>query len=442
MDIHFSCNKCDQNLVIDDAGAGLTIPCPKCGYALIVPPKVITTEIELHNATNPAAVAQPIAIHGIASSSGTPLTQLTKYENSFGLKLQPQDLPWQSYQNLIGDIGERFAGQWLNENGFEIYPDIGPRSIGQNLLGSKEQRRLPLQLQCPALRELADVCNKTLTCKTENTPCQSHPDEFFAINENPIAINLGRHVMTNLGPLTGDNKFRHYCANKLTFLATIGTCTDVCALQNCLAKTVLQIEWYFHALWGEQNYYPCIKEWCKKWTGHPGGLDVYATKAETLYALDVKTGTGRLSNWQALRLAWLTKHGFSGGVIRVQLEIADKPGLMKLHQAFDQEFGFSSGADLKAGSDRNAKNELYAKRRAAMTTVMRQAFEMCRALHIEVEEFNPENHRASKFLPTTEQLQDAIRLSHKYNGCYGLPQLISNAEERDCLFLSLPMPTK
>ena len=77
-----------------------------------------------------------------------------------------------------------------------------------------------------------------------------------------------------------------------------------------------------------------------------------------------------------------------------------------------------------------------------MTTVMRQVSEMSRALSIEVEEFNPENHKASKFLPTTEQLQDAIRLSHKYNGCYGLPQLVSNAGERDRLFLSLPMPTK
>lgn len=37
MDITFACETCGQNLVIDEAGAGLTIPCPKCGTPLEVP---------------------------------------------------------------------------------------------------------------------------------------------------------------------------------------------------------------------------------------------------------------------------------------------------------------------------------------------------------------------------------------------------------------------
>ena len=37
MDIRFQCEKCQQELVIDETGAGMTIPCPKCETMLTVP---------------------------------------------------------------------------------------------------------------------------------------------------------------------------------------------------------------------------------------------------------------------------------------------------------------------------------------------------------------------------------------------------------------------
>jgi hypothetical protein len=37
MDIDFSCDKCGQSLIIDEAGAGLTVQCPACGVELTVP---------------------------------------------------------------------------------------------------------------------------------------------------------------------------------------------------------------------------------------------------------------------------------------------------------------------------------------------------------------------------------------------------------------------
>jgi hypothetical protein len=37
MDISFYCYKCGQSIVIDEAGAGLTVSCPKCGQSLSVP---------------------------------------------------------------------------------------------------------------------------------------------------------------------------------------------------------------------------------------------------------------------------------------------------------------------------------------------------------------------------------------------------------------------
>jgi hypothetical protein len=38
-DIHFNCSKCIQRLVVDAAGIGLTVPCPTCGFPLVIPPK-------------------------------------------------------------------------------------------------------------------------------------------------------------------------------------------------------------------------------------------------------------------------------------------------------------------------------------------------------------------------------------------------------------------
>jgi hypothetical protein len=37
MDIHFSCSHCEQNLVVDSAGAGETISCPACFQTIFVP---------------------------------------------------------------------------------------------------------------------------------------------------------------------------------------------------------------------------------------------------------------------------------------------------------------------------------------------------------------------------------------------------------------------
>ncbi len=38
-DIHFRCKGCNHKLVIDEAGAGMEVPCPECGVILTVPTK-------------------------------------------------------------------------------------------------------------------------------------------------------------------------------------------------------------------------------------------------------------------------------------------------------------------------------------------------------------------------------------------------------------------
>lgn len=37
MDITFNCDKCGQHIVIDEAGVGMKLPCPKCGNELTIP---------------------------------------------------------------------------------------------------------------------------------------------------------------------------------------------------------------------------------------------------------------------------------------------------------------------------------------------------------------------------------------------------------------------
>jgi uncharacterized Zn finger protein len=37
IDIYFFCESCGQHLVVDEAGAGLVIPCPNCAKDLTVP---------------------------------------------------------------------------------------------------------------------------------------------------------------------------------------------------------------------------------------------------------------------------------------------------------------------------------------------------------------------------------------------------------------------
>jgi len=37
MDITFNCGSCGQHIVVDEAGAGMAVQCPKCGQTLSVP---------------------------------------------------------------------------------------------------------------------------------------------------------------------------------------------------------------------------------------------------------------------------------------------------------------------------------------------------------------------------------------------------------------------
>ena len=66
MDINFDCEKCGQNIVIDEAGAGLSIQCPKCNANLTVPTvdssspiQPVSPPSEVRQTQTQAALKQP-----------------------------------------------------------------------------------------------------------------------------------------------------------------------------------------------------------------------------------------------------------------------------------------------------------------------------------------------------------------------------------------------
>lgn len=91
MDISFDCDKCGKHLVVDEAGAGITIDCPGCGKPVYVPhptsrkPSAPPARVQVKSTpTKTAPVSQPKAA-GISPSSGkrrtgwSPPTLVAKY---------------------------------------------------------------------------------------------------------------------------------------------------------------------------------------------------------------------------------------------------------------------------------------------------------------------------------------------------------------------------
>ncbi len=54
VDIKFNCTGCGTHIVIDEAGAGLSVQCPRCGQALTVPPARADVVIDASSAIQQA----------------------------------------------------------------------------------------------------------------------------------------------------------------------------------------------------------------------------------------------------------------------------------------------------------------------------------------------------------------------------------------------------
>ena len=66
MDIIFNCPNCDQELAVDQSGAGSQIECPSCGEHLTIPSTGKVTTGSLPPVTPPPSLASPIAASAAA----------------------------------------------------------------------------------------------------------------------------------------------------------------------------------------------------------------------------------------------------------------------------------------------------------------------------------------------------------------------------------------
>jgi predicted RNA-binding Zn-ribbon protein involved in translation (DUF1610 family) len=123
MDIVFNCPNCDQELAVDQSGAGTQIDCPSCGETITIPAAAKATTGSL-----PPAVPPPPAPSSIASSAAAKV--------ELHLKVPVRDTPAES---LIGkpkpplEVVQKGAGKRLRihtirrasciENGHDFFDD-------------------------------------------------------------------------------------------------------------------------------------------------------------------------------------------------------------------------------------------------------------------------------------------------------------------------------
>ncbi|MGA2140593.1 MAG: hypothetical protein ABSH14_17185 [Verrucomicrobiia bacterium] len=312
---------------------------------------------------------------------------------------------WDSHTNFIGDFGEVVAMSWLRESGYRICRGEFVTHVGHTLWRRVrdddvffgyghaltktlwDEDKLP-ELECQKLNELAGNCFRMLKCGVSGTPCQNAPSEFFAECK--------------------DSRFE--CTEKLTYLAVTGRCAQGCEIASCPIKAQLQIEHFILALHEECHRNPALTSWFEHWKGAPGRIDLFAAKEGRLHALEIKTNSGQLNKWQAMRMAWLRQRGFEVGTVRVRLNPTDKEQLTKLYDAAERDaVEFVSLDDVRQAlrpppnlkllhnireACRRMRNELIAK-----------ALTICNPCFT-IELFDPSEHEeVCRCLPTEEQIK-------------------------------------
>src|SRR6266850_722297 len=147
MDISFNCDKCGQSMVIDAAGAGLQVQCPKCSESLTVP-----------YSKSPHGEPRPVPI-----------------------AVQLRDLRKLTIADVLGDIGERAAVDWLGSQGYRVCRADVIEYIGHSLW----IRDSLSECDCQRLTLLTGMCAQRPECGVPNVPCQNAASEFFTFNPTP-----------------------------------------------------------------------------------------------------------------------------------------------------------------------------------------------------------------------------------------------------------------
>lgn len=252
---------------------------------------------------------------------------------------KPKKLP--TIQKVLGDMGENFVQEHLSTHSDSYVRADGIDYLTLHLLRKDLNENFDYNIG--AIRSLTERCRNSSKCvrfDPSKRPCLK--DEFYKKNYNAISA-LDWHD-------TGDDKFRYYCATKLSKLEIMSYLEDFSPrnqfiLDYLMCSSFIQ-NYYYSKPNAEKNdsYMTALqqKESRKYWIGHPGRLDFFAKNESEHYCIDSKVNSSKLSLWQHIRMNWMMKCGYVSQIYNVKIKYPDKDKLIKTYS----EEGVNSALEL------------------------------------------------------------------------------------------------
>lgn len=254
-----------------------------------------------------------------------------------------QKLP--SIQKVLGEMGEHFVQRHLSSHSDSYTRADGINFLAEHLL--REDLKEDFDYSADAIRALTDRCRSSSKCvrfDANERPCLK--DEFYEKNYN-FDLGMDEHD-------TGDNKFRYYCADKLSKLEIMSYLEEFSPRNQFILDYLITsffIDKYYQsdslAREAAGKDYSNMselekKEWSKYWNGIPGRLDFFAKKNGKYYCIDAKVNSSKLSLWQHVRMNWMMKCGHISQIYNVKIKYPDKEELIKTYA----KYGVNSALEL------------------------------------------------------------------------------------------------
>lgn len=239
-----------------------------------------------------------------------------------------QKLP--SIQKVLGEMGENFVQKHLSTHSYSHVKADEINYLAQHLL--REDLSEDFDYNIDAIRSLTDRCRNSSKCvrfAANKRPCLK--DDFYEKNYNPSPY-VDLHD-------TGNDKFRYYCANKLSKLEIMFYLENFSPRNRFILDYLMCssfIDNYYQSESAARKNYLNMselekKEWHKYWSGHPGRLDFFAKKDDEYYCIDSKVNSSKLSLWQHIRMNWMMKCGYVSQIYNVKIKYPDKEKLIRIY---------------------------------------------------------------------------------------------------------------
>lgn len=212
----------------------------------------------------------------------------------------------EEFHHDVGDLGEIFAIDYLQKNGFKFCRADNIANLGHSLVSGENHA---FDCTVGELDEISEKCRELFMCCRSNIPCKNNKTEFFKFNPN-AAKTLGAKT---------DGEISGLCVDKLSYAGILDCSEDIrFGTQGVFVRRYLQIHNYIVSRLSLIN-----KKANMELKDKPGRLDFFAWKDGKYYCLDSKVNTSVLSKYQCFRMAWMSQFGYYCGVIRVKFYTGD-----------------------------------------------------------------------------------------------------------------------